>query len=495
MKQSDSRPGWRQGRWFVVVGALVIVIGIAANPFTLAKWFSPDGILTRTSKFLIVLFEVACIAAGVWLIVRRHWPVLRTSNIGRAYGNLALLFLNTFLGFVVLNLLVVWLRPRDPVLPLNYIPVQELLARDPGLFHTLYPGLSDHEILLREHPPNITAHPTLEFMEHPIVSEDYNVGFENMRYTKYVNASNAREKINGATWVFGGSTTFGHGVADNETIAANLNALDSPAVYVNFGVQAYDQNLEIEKLLLLLKKGYRPSHVIFIDGLNDITEMNQMNFKPEEMPCRSYDAYRYRSNIESVIDPDRQFIVRKIPVFDYLFSLMDNAEAKKAGAPDPNHETDLDNPDALYHENPVLDYLMTTREGEDYDAAMKNIEAYKRKIIEYYTKNDAFLRRLSVAFNFRYSVYLQPLGNLSPQNPFHRDPGKFRDDVRYQYCVALLDTVRTAIASHQLPGFHDISTADRACPGCYVDFTHYGPALCRALAGVIVDDLRAERHE
>ncbi len=492
MTQSDTRPSWREGRWFVLSGILLIVIGIAANPFTLAHYFSPDGVLNRTTKLLIALFEVACIAGGLWLIARRRWPVLGTSNIGRAYGNFAILFLNTVLGFIILNLLVAWLRPRDHVLPIDYIPVQELMARDPALFHSLYPGLSDHEIFLREHPPNITAHPVLEFMEHPTVSEDYNVGFENMRYTRYVNAANAKEKINGSTWVFGGSTTFGHGVADDETIASNLNRLDSTAVYVNFGVQAYDENLEIEKLLLLLKKGYRPSRVIFIDGLNDITEMNQMNFKPEEMPCRLYDAYRYRSNIESVIDPDRQFIVRKLPVFDYLFELVDEAKMKKKGAPDPNHEIDLDNPDELYHSDPVLDYVMTAKAGEDYDAAMKNIGAYKRKITTYYRMNDDFLRQLSEAFHFRYSVFLQPLGNLSPENPFHRDPRTFRDDLRYKYCVALLDTVRAAIASHALPGFRDITTADRACPGCYVDFTHYGPALCRTIAQVIVEDLRTE---
>jgi len=39
----------------------------------------------------------------------------------------------------------------------------------------------------------------------------------------------------------------------------------------------------------------------------------------------------------------------------------------------------------------------------------------------------------------------------------------------------------------------DISDADRACPDCYVDFTHYGPALCREIARVIAQNERIVR--
>ena len=493
MIEPSRTPGRREGRWFVVIGALLLVIALVANPWSLARWFSPDGIISRTSKLLIVVFELACGYSGGWLIVRRRWPVLGRSTIARAYGNIAILFLNTVLLFAVANLVVAWLRPGKKEMQAGYIPVQELLKKDPGLFHRIYPGLSDREIEAREHPPNITAHPTLEFMELPIVSDVYNVGLENMRYTRFVSAANAESKINGSTWVFGGSTTFGHGVADNETIPAFLNILDSPTVYINFGTQAYDQSLEIDKLLLLLKKGYHPSRAIFVDGLNDIAQMNMMNFKPEESPVRLYDAYRYRSNIESVMEPDREFVLRKMPLFDLLFTLVDAAEARRIGPSDPWHEENLDDPTDLYHTNPVLHYEMVSRAGEDYNAAVRNLAAYKSKILRYYEANDVFLTHLASAYGFTYTVYFQPLGDLSPKNPFHRDPVNFRKEPVYIYALELQDTVRAAINAGTLLHYCDISDADRACPDCYVDFTHYGPALCREIARVIAQNERIVR--
>ncbi len=494
MPDGSPKANWKDAKGFVIGGVLLIVVALVCNPFVVGLLYGPDHPLSRTNRFLIVLGELAVASAGIWLIRKRRWPDFSKGNVARAYSSFAVLLLNTVLFFIVINVLISWLRPRAHGLPINYVPVQEMLGNNPALFHRLYPGSSERGITEREEPPNITSHPTLEFMELPTTSEMYNVGLENMRYTRFVNASNARDKINGSTWVFGGSTTFGHGVADNETIAAYLNVLDSPAVYVNFGVQAYDQNLEIEKLILLLKKGYRPAHVIFIDGLNDIVEMNQMNFKPEEMPCRLYDAYTYRSNIESVMEPDRQFMARQIPLFDLLFSYIDKGRIKQLGAPDPLKEEDLDNASDLYHVDPVLHYKVVTEQGEDYDAAMRNIDVYKRKLMKYYRLNNAFLQNLSSAFGFTYAVCLQPLGPLSPENPFHLNRATFRDDPRYHYCLQLLDTVRSAIAQNALPNFHDVSTADRACPDCYVDFTHYAPSLCRQIASEILASSRPQQR-
>jgi hypothetical protein len=39
---------------------------------------------------------------------------------------------------------------------------------------------------------------------------------------------------------------------------------------VNFGAQAYDQRTEIDKLIYLLRRGYRPTKVVMLDGWNDL---------------------------------------------------------------------------------------------------------------------------------------------------------------------------------------------------------------------------------
>ena len=125
--------------------------------------------------------------------------------------------------------------------------------------------------------------------------------------------------------MFGGSTAFGHGVADGETIAAYLDELDtSTTAYVNFGVPGAHQRLELEKLILLLQKGYRPSRVVFIDGLNDVYAMLRTNFRPEETPAAPYDAYGHEYNIKRVSGP------RAVMIGD---SSADSRAAQGAGVP------------------------------------------------------------------------------------------------------------------------------------------------------------------
>lgn len=75
--------------------------------------------------------------------------------------------------------------------------------------------------------------------------------------------------------LFGGSTTFGYNVKDDQTIAAylqqELNADPAlcPAEVRNFGQGAFSFEQESVFLVQLLKKGLRPQVVIFLDGLNE----------------------------------------------------------------------------------------------------------------------------------------------------------------------------------------------------------------------------------
>jgi hypothetical protein len=74
-------------------------------------------------------------------------------------------------------------------------------------------------------------------------------------------------------FMFGGSTTFGYGVQDSETIASHLQDLvdsDQPPVHVyNFGRAAYTSTQEMLLFLSLVRSGYVPKVAIFIDGIND----------------------------------------------------------------------------------------------------------------------------------------------------------------------------------------------------------------------------------
>ncbi len=74
-------------------------------------------------------------------------------------------------------------------------------------------------------------------------------------------------------FVFGGSTVFGMGVADAQTVPARIGAelagRDAKAAVYNFGTNFYystQSRILFERLLL---RGHRPDVAVFIDGLND----------------------------------------------------------------------------------------------------------------------------------------------------------------------------------------------------------------------------------
>jgi hypothetical protein len=71
-------------------------------------------------------------------------------------------------------------------------------------------------------------------------------------------------------FVFGGSTTFGYGLPDNETVASSIQRLLGPdwAVY-NFGQSNYYSTQEMLLFERLLQQGVKPDVAIFIDGMND----------------------------------------------------------------------------------------------------------------------------------------------------------------------------------------------------------------------------------
>lgn len=95
-----------------------------------------------------------------------------------------------------------------------------------------------------------------------------------------LNKKNEIIKLDKSIWFFGGSTTFGYGVADYETIPAYLNNQYDINV-INFGRGYYYSAQENLLLALFLKKGLRPNKVIFLDGINENCNLKtyQKNFK------------------------------------------------------------------------------------------------------------------------------------------------------------------------------------------------------------------------
>ena len=143
----------------------------------------------------------------------------------------------------------------------------------------LYPGKSKDEIELLWR----------EMGSRPFVFEPF-IDYRNRPYKgKYVNVSSVgfRKSIPAGPWppdaknynvfLFGGSTTFGWGVEDEQTIASYLQKKlrkknISKNIYVyNFGTESYYSTIERIRFEQLLLKYQPPDMAIFVDGRNDFS--------------------------------------------------------------------------------------------------------------------------------------------------------------------------------------------------------------------------------
>ena len=128
----------------------------------------------------------------------------------------------------------------------------------------------DYLIVGREQSTSAVYRPFVEYTSGPVDGQFVNVTDQGLRCN--VNGSTdcavrgGRDEIR----VFGGSTTFGYGVKNDETIPAYLDQMTPGYRVLNFGVASnYSTIKRIPDLNLLTQ--YDPSAaVIFIDGLNNI---------------------------------------------------------------------------------------------------------------------------------------------------------------------------------------------------------------------------------
>jgi hypothetical protein len=105
----------------------------------------------------------------------------------------------------------------------------------------------------------------------PFKGNAINIDERGMRRTLYSKCDGETPSI----WIFGGSTTFGQGSRDDDTIASLLAKRFADAgqqrCVLNFGADAWTSNESIIKLVAELKRPdvKRPGAVLFFDSCND----------------------------------------------------------------------------------------------------------------------------------------------------------------------------------------------------------------------------------
>ena len=115
----------------------------------------------------------------------------------------------------------------------------------------------------------------------PIQSELVNVGQDGRRVTisdPQTEPAPASEEADPPIriFAFGGSTMWGEGAADDQTIASHLQTLlrrktKHPIEVINFGQRGWISTQNLIRLTLELRAGNIPDVVVFYDGYNDTT--------------------------------------------------------------------------------------------------------------------------------------------------------------------------------------------------------------------------------
>ena len=193
-------------------------------------------------------------------------------RIAELLRGVGLLWLNTCLLFVALNVaayLVLATTSSPDASPRPAAHVDAALRR-------LFPDLSEDDLreVVRENTHEYTYEPFTQFREKPVAGKYFNVDPAGFRRSRNQGPWPPEARFFNV-FVFGGSTTFGIGVPDDQTIASHLQAAfpradDQREVRVyNFGRGAYYSSQERALFDRLVVAGTTPDLAIFIDGLND----------------------------------------------------------------------------------------------------------------------------------------------------------------------------------------------------------------------------------
>ncbi|MEM7583648.1 MAG: SGNH/GDSL hydrolase family protein [Acidobacteriota bacterium] len=286
----------------IVCGFLLAVVGLFADAFGIGK---PGFGERQTLLFLAGLLGLAAGALGA----RRSTPGDPGSDsspferVQRAYVGLGVLLLNTLLLVFALNA-VLWLgfaitdrlgwtvpeaEGEGIVGALAILRVTRLvgfwtnleqdspLALDDAELTSIYPGWTRGDVrhLLRESRGRpLIYQPFSQFGEQAYAGRFVNVSPHGFRIAPEQGPWPMDPRRRNV-WVFGGSTTFGYGLPDDETIPTFLQsalnqALAPPVAVYNFG-QGYFYSSQGLALFyrLLIARDVRPDAVVFIDGINE----------------------------------------------------------------------------------------------------------------------------------------------------------------------------------------------------------------------------------
>ncbi|MGC8657790.1 MAG: SGNH/GDSL hydrolase family protein [Desulfomonilaceae bacterium] len=375
-----------------------------------------------------------------------------SSKIKSGYGALAIIVLNSIIIFLVLNLIASAVINFQSELRKKADSAKGRYSfkkyEDP--IKVLFPDLDKNDInrLLIEirHVSQIFDTYT-QFKEKPFVGKFVNVDAHGFRPIKDQGPWPPNpKKIN--VFVFGGSTTFGYGVTDQQTIPSYMQEI--LATKYNGGIEVYNFGrggyISVQERILfekLIGSGIVPNVAVFIDGLNDLGY-------GDDDPAHTKELTKFMAEGEK---PPFTNCLKQMPIFRLIFGRTNRVKTQPHNA------------------------------NEKIDNAIKRYEI-NRKLIE----------AVSNAFT------IHPLFVWQPTPVYNCDPkynlfATFDYNGYMPYLKKGYERMASHVANRQL-GDDFIWLADiqeGLHKSLYADAIHYSPYLCKVIAGKIVNALEAQK--
>ena len=368
----------------------------------------------------------------------------------------AVILLKGILLFLAVNLalyiILLIKRPAVRVTPLDWYGIDNVMKA--------YPGWREEDVktLLKEtwgaRENKFEYEPFTGFRDRPFRSRFVNVDPAGFRFSKdQAPWPPSPQAFN--VFMFGGSTTFGAGLPDDQTIASYLQDCAPPdpssgrmAVY-NFGRIAYFSSQEMSLFQQLLKAGFVPKVAIFIDGVNEFWLVD------------GYPSFtgRFRRLMDGKAEDTLLKHLPMIQAAHQLHWLMTKEPPQKAEDPaDP---------------------------------------AVLQAVIDRWLANKKMIELIAAGFGVRPIFVWQPVPNYKYDLQYHfllHSEKDFDERMHCPYGYALMDNLR---AQGKL-GADVLWLADMQQDkheNLYVDQWHYTAPFCKEIAGRIFSFLREPQAE
>ncbi len=320
----------------------------------------------------------------------------------------------------------------------------------------------EYKTVVEEQSRSVVYIPFTEYMERPVQGRFLVVNRDGRR------SNNFREEplTSGpkAIYVFGGSTTFGYGVKDDETIPAHLEQIlhehgDTDWKVHNFGAASYYSTPERIRFLQLINAGKLPGIAVFVDGLND--------FFYSAVPDRSGVSDQIEYNFHPTTSDHLREVVMMLARRSYTFDLAGQlARRFLSSAPHPAG----------------TEAAVTTPVADEIGPAIARLNNNRR-----------MLEAVGAAFGIR-TIFVQqpvptyhydPAGGTVPMDFFARGIGNHvRSGIAYERMAN--SHVTEAAGSPRVLWLADLAIKEPM----YVDTVHYSSRFNREIARRIFNSLQ-----